>query len=310
MLKRLIVALPLGALGALWFFYLSLPWPVLLRARNPERTSFIELRVAQARADGDTLKLRHDWVPLTQISRHLRRAVIIGEDGDFYEHNGIDWDALGEEVRYRGDSEFSWLSLADLRSLGASLEYYRAHRDRIRGRSTITQQLAKNLYFSEQRSLTRKVGEFLVARRLELFLSKDRILELYLNSVEWGPGIFGAEAAARYYFDKPAARLTQNEAAALAATLPHPLSSNPRYRPGRMSWRKGLILARMGGTGPVKTVPLEPPGSSDTVVAPPDSVRPPVRADSLQPDTIRRDSIRHDSIPPDTLRSIAISRAN
>ena len=305
MLKRLIIALPVGALGALWFFYLSLPWPVLLRVRNPESTSFIDLRVAQARAQGDTLKLRHKWVPLTQISRHLRRAVIIGEDGNFYEHNGIDWEAVAEEVRYRGDADFSWFSTADLRSLGSSLQYYRTHRNRIRGRSTITQQLAKNLYFSEERSLTRKVGEFLVARRLEWFLSKDRILEVYLNSVEWGPGIFGAEAAAQYYFDKPAAKLTPSEAASLAATLPHPLTSNPRYRPGRMSWRRGLILARMGVAGPVKTVPLEPPGTSDTAaIAPPtDTVR--VHVDSLPPDSVRRDSI-----PPDTLRSIAISRAN
>jgi monofunctional biosynthetic peptidoglycan transglycosylase len=307
MLKRLIIALPLGALGTLWFFYLSLPWPVLLPVKNPGTTSFIDLRVAQARAQGDTLKLRHKWVPLAQVSRHLRRAVIIGEDGNFYEHNGIDWEAVREEVRYGGDADFSWFSAADLRSLGSSLQYYRTHRNRIRGRSTITQQLAKNLYFSEERSLTRKVGEFLVARRLEWFLSKDRILEVYLNSVEWGPGIFGAEAAAQYYFDKPAARLTQSEAASLAATLPHPLTSNPRYRPGRMSWRRGLILARMGGTGPVKTVPLEPPGTTDTAVVPtpPDSVPPRAHPDSLPPDSVRRDSI-----PPDTLRSIAISRAN
>ncbi|HSL71333.1 MAG TPA: transglycosylase domain-containing protein, partial [Longimicrobiales bacterium] len=158
--KRLIVALPLAVIGALWFYYLSLPWPILLRHRNPERTSFIEQRVGQARARGDTLKLRHEWVPLSRMARNLRRAVIVAEDGNFYEHRGIDWQALGQELRYRGDADFSWLSPADLGSVLAAANYYRSHRDRIRGRSTITQQLAKNLYFSEQRSLGRKVGEF------------------------------------------------------------------------------------------------------------------------------------------------------
>jgi len=307
MIKRLLVAVPVALAGAFWFFYLSLPWPILLGSKNPERTSFMELRIAQARAQGDTLRLRHDWAPLGKISRNLRRAVIVGEDGNFYEHHGIDWEALAEETHYRGDDHFSWFSPADVRSLGAALRYYGAHRDRVRGRSTITQQLAKNLYFSEERSLARKVGEFLVARRLEWFLTKDRILEVYLNSVEWGPGVFGAEAAARYYFDKSANSLTREEAAALAATLPHPLTSNPRVRPGRMSWRQGLILARMGGSGKVKTVPLEPPGTNDTiVVVQPDTVQ--QQTDSIKP--VHADSVPPDSIPPDTLRSIAISRAN
>ena len=309
MIKRLLVAVPVALVGALWFFYLSLPWPILLGSKNPERTSFMELRIAQAWADGETLQLKHEWIPLGRISRNLRRAVIVGEDGNFYDHDGIDWEALAEETHYEGDGHFSWFSPADLRSLAGSVVYYGAHRDRIRGRSTITQQLAKNLYFGEERSLVRKVGEFLVARRLEWFLTKDRILEVYLNSVEWGPGVFGAEAAARYYFDKRASGLTREEAAALAATLPHPLTSNPRLRPGRMSWRQGLILARMGGTGKVKTVPLEPPGANDTIVVvqPADSIKP-NQADSIKP--VHADSVPPDSIPPDTLRSIAISRAN
>src|SRR5262245_18208839 len=119
MLNRFIVALPIAAFAALWFFYVSLPRPVLLRSRNPERTAFIAQRIADARASGDTLRLRHEWVPLKQISRNLRRAVIFGEDGNFYQHHGIDWEALQEEVRYRGDANFSWFSVADLRSLGA-----------------------------------------------------------------------------------------------------------------------------------------------------------------------------------------------
>src|SRR5690606_31793215 len=156
---------------------------------------------------------------------------------------------------------------------------------------------SKNLYFSTDRSPLRKLEELIVARRLELFLSKDRILELYLNLVEWGPGLFGAEAAAQHYFSRSAANLNAEQAAALAATLPHPLTSNPDHRPGRMQWRKGMILSRMGGSGPVQTVPLDPsdppdpePGEDEEApigepvgepeelpdsVVPPDSVAPP-----------------------------------
>ena len=297
MLKRLLIALPLGFVGALWFFFLVLPWPLTLRFRNPARTSFMELRQEQAEARGDTLRLKHTWVPLSKISRNLRRAVLVAEDGNFYEHHGIDWGALREEVRYKGDDDFSWFSPGDLTALAGSLTYYARHRDRVRGRSTITQQLAKNLYFSESRSLTRKIGEFVVARRLEWFLTKDRILEVYLNSVEWGPGIFGAEAAARHYYGKSAQSLTAQQAASLAATLPHPLTSNPKLRPGRMAWRRGLILARMGGTGPVKTVPLAPPS--------PDSIIPATTVDTVSvppPDTVKPDTIKPDTIPPDTMK--------
>ena len=325
MLKRLLIAVPLGVLGAAWFFYLSLPWPILIRFRNPGQTAFIELRREQALGRGDSLRLRQTWKPLDQVSRNLRRAVIVAEDGNFYEHSGIDWEALQEEVRYKGDADFSFFSPTDIKALIGALNYYREHRDQIRGRSTLTQQLAKNLYFGEERSLSRKVGEFVVARRLEWFLSKDRILEVYLNVVEWGPGIFGAEAAARHYFNVSASRLSADQAAALAATLPHPLTSNPKQRPGRMSWRKGLILARMGGQGPVKTVPLEPlPVVPDSqVVAPPDSSRrtqpdslerDSLRRDSLRRDSVRRDSVRRDTVPPRdtvvTARSIARSRTS
>ncbi len=160
----------------------------------------------------------------------------------------------------------------------------------MRGRSTITQQLAKNLYFSADRSLLRKVEELAVAFRLEWFLSKDRILELYLNVAEWGPGIFGAEAASQAYFGHSATQLSADEAALLAATLPQPLSSNPNHRPGRLAWRKDLILRRMGAAGPVETVPLEPP--------------PTVVIDTLAIDSIvsRRDTVRRDTLSADTLR--------
>ncbi|MBI4410016.1 MAG: transglycosylase domain-containing protein [Gemmatimonadetes bacterium] len=257
-MKRLALALPLALLGALWFEYLALPSGLLLRWRDPSRTAFMEYRLAEAERQGTPLELRQEWVPLERISKHLRRAVIVAEDARFYEHAGIDWAALREELRYRGDEDFSWTSRADLSAALAAARYYRAHRGRVRGRSTITQQLAKNLYLSPDRSLLRKLQEFVIARRLERWLEKDRILELYLNVAEWGPGIFGVEAAARHYFGRSAAALSRDQAAALAATLPHPLRSNPKLRPGRMAWRQRLILARMGATGPVETVPLEP----------------------------------------------------
>ncbi|HSL71901.1 MAG TPA: biosynthetic peptidoglycan transglycosylase, partial [Longimicrobiales bacterium] len=158
-------------------------------------------------------------------------------------------------------------------------------------------------------------------------LSKDRILELYLNLVEWGPGVFGAEAAARYYFGKSASKLTAEQAATLAATLPHPLTSNPKQKPGRMAWRKRMILARMGVQGPVQTVPLEPPRPQSDSLMPLDSIVPDtVLVDSLRSDTlppVKRDTVRRDTLPVqtdtvrrDTLRpavtprSMATSSAN
>jgi monofunctional glycosyltransferase len=279
MLKRLLVALPLALAGAAWFYWVTIPWPLRIRFKEPSTTAVMRQRVAEARERGEELSLRYEWVSLDRISPRLRRAVIVAEDGRFYEHAGIDWNALREEFRYGGDDDFSLFDAADRRALLASLRYYRRNRDQVRGRSTITQQVAKNLYYSTDRSPLRKLEEFVVARRLERFLSKDRILELYLNVAEWGPGIFGAEAAAQHYFSTSAATLTAEQAAALAATLPHPLTSNPRTRPGRMEWRKRLILGRMGGSGPTQTIPLDPEPPRDRplgrTLLPPDDEPPP-----------------------------------
>jgi monofunctional glycosyltransferase len=291
MWKRLLIAVPLAVIGAAWFYWITIPWPLRLRTHDPQTTAVMRQRVAEARARGEDLQIRQQWVPLERMSPRLRRAVIAAEDGRFYQHNGIDWGALREEFRYQGDGDFSILDGDDRRALLASFRYYRENRDRIRGRSTITQQLAKNLYYSTQRSTVRKLEEFVVARRLERFLNKDRILEIYLNVVEFGPGIFGAEAAAQHYFDRPAADLTATQAAALAATLPHPLSSNPRHNPGRMQWRRDLILARMGGTGPVETVPLE----TATQSVPVDE---PAPIGSPVPDTAPRPLLPDTAAPP------------
>jgi monofunctional biosynthetic peptidoglycan transglycosylase len=244
-----------GALVTLVLWYMIIPYPWTLRTRNPERTAVMEQRIREARASGEALEIRHTWVPLEDVSRQLVRAVLVAEDYRFREHTGVDWVSLGEEVRWSGDDSFSWTSASDLAALREALAYAWAHRSELRGRSTITQQLAKNLYFGTDRSFARKAMELVVAKRLERRLGKDRILELYLNVAEWGPGIFGAEEAAQAYFGRSASSLTLEQAAALAATLPHPLTSNPALSPARMRWRQNLILDRLA---PASGIPAEP----------------------------------------------------
>ena len=250
-------ALALGLIA--WFALIPYPWT--LHARNPERSALMEQRTREALESGTELEIRQEWVPLEEISSELVRAIVVAEDYRFREHEGVDWVSLAEEVQWSGGEQFSWLSPSDVGALSRAVGYAWDHRDDIRGRSTITQQLAKNLYFGTDRTLLRKAMEFVVARRLERRLGKDRILELYLNVAEWGPGIFGAEAAARAYYGRSAAELSLEQAAELAATLPHPLTSNPVHRPGQMLWRKDLILRRLDpGAGiPDAPLPLAPP---------------------------------------------------
>ena len=276
---RLFLATLLLPIALLVLWLLFLPWPFVLRWNDPDRTSFMEYRIREADRAEKEFSIRQDWVPLQEISPDLRRAVLAAEDDRFYQHRGIDWRALAEEVRYQGDTLFSWWSADDRQALWKALSYLRAHRSEIKGRSTLTQQLAKNLYFTPDRSFVRKLNEAVVTKRLELFLPKDRILEIYLNVVEWGPGFFGAEAAARAYFDRGAGDLTLEQAAALAATLPHPLTSNPSYRPAQMAWRKELLLARLRGPLPPSPPPVELPTLPDSVRTLPDegqTVRTPI----------------------------------
>jgi monofunctional biosynthetic peptidoglycan transglycosylase len=257
---KVALALLAGALAiglVLWFVVIPYPWTQ--STSNPERTALMEQRLAEAREAGTPLEIRQEWTPLEEISPTLVRAVIVAEDYRFRLHEGVDWVSLAEEVRWTGDDSFSWLSPSDLGALRRALAYAWANRHDLRGRSTITQQLAKNLYFGTDRTLARKAMELVVAGRLERRLGKDRILELYLNVVEWGPGVFGAEAASRRYFGRSAASLSLDQAAALAATLPHPLTSNPAHRPSRMLWRKDLILQRLDPTSGIPAAPLPLP---------------------------------------------------
>ena len=241
-----------------FYVYVLVPTPIALRWWQPELSSHMRARIAEARDAGEDLEIRHSWVGLDGISRNLQRAVVAAEDGHFWQHEGVDWAAIGEELRYRGDGEFSWSDPGDRRALREALGYLRRNAAEVKGRSTITQQLAKNLYFSTDRSFLRKIGELLATRRIERFVSKDRILELYLNYAEFGPGLFGAEAAAREYFGVSAADLTVYQAATLAATLPHPRTSNPAHRPGRMAWRRDRLLGLLQAGAGARDAPPGP----------------------------------------------------
>jgi monofunctional biosynthetic peptidoglycan transglycosylase len=193
-----------------------------LRRENPRSTAFMAIRADEARADRRPVHVRQQWVSLDHISPHLRQAVLIGEDAAFYQHAGVDWDELHNAI-------------VDTVEHGESL----------RGASTITQQLAKNLYLSPARSPYRKLEELFIARRLEAELSKRRILELYLNVVEWGDGIWGAEAAAQTYFNEPAGDVSVEEGALLAASLMNPRRYNPARPNATLLGRQTFLLKRL-----------------------------------------------------------------
>jgi len=230
MVKRLLKwTLAAAAVGfaACAYLYLSLPDVRPLRKQNPATTAFMELRAREADKAGKKPRKVQLWVAYERISPSLKRAVIVAEDAAFFSHEGVDLAELEKSF------EDSWRK-----------------GKRARGGSTITQQLAKNLYLSPSRSPVRKIEELLIARRLEAELSKRRILELYLNVIEWGDGIWGAEAAARSYFQKPASALGPDESALLAASIINPR----RYSPARPSKyllrRQELIRQRMGEIEP------------------------------------------------------------
>jgi monofunctional biosynthetic peptidoglycan transglycosylase len=193
-----------------------------LKRTNPKTTAFMQLRADETRAGGKPVHVVQQWVSLDRISPNLREAVLIGEDDAFYQHGGVDWNALRD-------------------ALTDTVE----HGEPLRGASTITQQLAKNLYLSPARNPYRKLEELFITRRLEAELSKRRILELYLNVVEWGDGIWGAEAAARTYFDESAADLSMDESALLAAALMNPRRYNPGHPNATLLGRQRFLLKRI-----------------------------------------------------------------
>jgi monofunctional glycosyltransferase len=204
-------------------------------------------------------------IPLDSIAPAMITAAVTAEDARFWSHRGIDWHEVRAALGYRL-GKFDWRSARDWGELWRALGSVPGRRNALRGASTITQQVAKNLYLSPSRNPLRKLKEAVTAYRLELALPKRRILEIYLNIAELGAGVWGVEAASRRYYRKSARRLTEHQAAALAATLPFPLSSNPAYRPVRMRKRQSLILRRMRGerieVPPIPEEPVPQPGDS------------------------------------------------
>jgi monofunctional biosynthetic peptidoglycan transglycosylase len=214
----LLVCLPIGTVLFVWL--VTLPNVSALKNINPSTTALMDAREAQAREQGQTIGRHWQWVPLARISPHLRLAVVAAEDASFFRHEGFDWEGIK-------DAAIANLETGELK----------------RGGSTITQQLAKNLYLSSERSMFRKAREALITRLLEHHLRKDRILELYLNVAEWGIGVYGAEAAARHHFQKSSHDLTAEEAAWLAAILPSP--RHPIRKTTALSRRHERIFYRM-----------------------------------------------------------------
>jgi monofunctional biosynthetic peptidoglycan transglycosylase len=215
------------AFACLVYAYLTLPDVRPLATSNPSTTAFIELRADEALEKGLKPRRVQRWVGYGHVSPELKRAVLVAEDDAFFQHEGVDLAQLQESL------EIDW-----------------AKGKFTRGASTITQQLAKNLYLSPSKNPLRKLRELIIARRLEAELKKARILELYLNVIEWGDGIYGAEAAAQTYFRSPAAQLDPNEAALLAGAIINPRLLNPARPTGRLLRRQQLILRRMGLVSP------------------------------------------------------------
>ncbi len=218
----------------------------LMAVVNPESTAFQRSEVYLIAKNTGALKWRQQWVPYRAISDNLKRAVIASEDASFAEHDGVDMEALEKawDKNAKAEQRAAQLSNRLAPSRAASSP---AKPPKIIGGSTITQQLAKNLFLSGERTLLRKGQELMLTLLLEALLSKERILEIYLNNVEWGQGVFGAEAAAQHYYRKPAARLSAYEAARLAVMLPRPKYFETRPGSGYLASRAGTIAARMGG---------------------------------------------------------------
>jgi monofunctional biosynthetic peptidoglycan transglycosylase len=232
-------ALVLVAGLALQFFFLARI--ALMATIDPQSTTFQRSEAWRIATQKDKLRWRQQWVPYEKISDNLKRAVIASEDGSFTSHEGVDWEALEKAWERNIKAE----EQAARRAGRAQLAPRAVKPPKVVGGSTITQQLAKNILLSGERTLLRKGQEFVLAFALEKMLSKERILEIYLNSVEWGEGVFGAEAAARHYYRKGAAQLSAYEAARLAVMLPRPKYFERVPNSGYLANRASTIVARM-----------------------------------------------------------------
>lgn len=236
-LMRWLLLLIVALLAMQLYFVVRIAAMVVI---DPQSTAFERSEVWRIWSDQDTLRWRQQWVPYAQISSNLKRAVIASEDDGFSDHDGVDWDALEKAWQKNNRAQ----AQADKKAAAAP-SGKTVRPPKVVGGSTITQQLAKNLFLSGERTLLRKGQEFVLTILLEALLSKQRILEIYLNNVEWGEGVFGAEAAAQHYFRKPASRLSTYEAARLAVMLPRPKYFEKRPGSGYLSERAGVIARRL-----------------------------------------------------------------
>jgi monofunctional biosynthetic peptidoglycan transglycosylase len=220
LLLWLIVAPILLILALQLYFFVQIWWWV---DHNPGSTSFMSRQLSVLREKDPKAQLKHTWVPYNRISNHLKRAIIAAEDSNFSGHEGVDWEAM--QKAYERNTKKGKV---------------------IAGGSTITQQLAKNLFLSGERSYLRKGQEVIITYMLESMMDKERIFEIYLNVVEWGVGVFGAEAAARHYYGVSAAALGPAQAARLAVMLPKPRFYDKNRNSTYLARRTNLILRRMG----------------------------------------------------------------
>src|SRR5687768_4552111 len=243
---RVLVAIPASLFAVAAYVYLTTPDVRALKTTNPKSSAFMDLRAREARAKGDQPRRDQRWVTYRRISPQLVRAVLVTEDSAFWSHDGLDYQQIKESIEVNLErGEFA------------------------RGASTITQQLAKNLYLSPSKNPLRKLRELIIARRLEAELPKQRILEIYLNVIEWGDGIYGAEAASRAYFGKPAAQLSASESALLAAAIANPRLMNPGSPTARLRRRQQMVMRRMGAVEPPPVLATAPADPLDTEPAAP-----------------------------------------
>jgi monofunctional biosynthetic peptidoglycan transglycosylase len=220
LLLWLVVAPVVVVLAIQLYFFAQIWWWV---DHNPESTSFMRQQLSVLREKNPNARLQHKWIPYNRISNNLKRAIIAAEDSNFSEHEGIDWEAL--QKAYEKNTKKGKV---------------------VAGGSTITQQLAKNLFLSGERSYLRKAQEVVITYMLEYWMDKERIFEIYLNVVEWGGGVFGAEAAAQHYYGVSAASLSAGQAARLAVMLPKPRFYDKNRASSYLARRTNLILRRMG----------------------------------------------------------------
>ncbi len=214
-------------IGLLLAFFIAYQAYVLLKLwwwddHNPASTAFMDARLTLMRERNPNAKLQQIWVPYEKISSHLKRAILVAEDDRFVDHEGFDWDGIQK-----------------------AMEKNQKKGKVVAGGSTISQQLAKNMFLSGERSMLRKGEEALITVMMEQVLDKERILEIYLNVIEWGDGVFGAEAAARHYFGVSAAQLSQQQAAKMAAMVPRPRFYDRNRNAPWLLKKTQIILERM-----------------------------------------------------------------